>query len=121
MKELVRHVRLADHPEYEILLFDLNEMKGNHHRMGYIFMQNKEVIFEGDDFGVSQYSSVDGDEALRSLMGFLTLRRGDTDADYFDSYSEDQLSWAEENAEELSLYGMDDMADEDMFEDVESD
>ncbi len=35
-------------------------------------------------------------------MGFLTLRPGDTDQEYFDGYTDNQLQYADEHAETLS-------------------
>jgi len=66
------------------------------------------LLFEGDDFAGSPMHADDADETVRALLGFLTLRPGDTDAEYFASYTPEQLAFAEGEAEELSLY-----ADED--------
>ena len=60
------------------------------------------TLFEGEDFRPSPIHSVDGDEAVKALMTFLTLRPGDTDADYFDSYTEAQLEYCSSHAEALS-------------------
>ncbi len=46
--------------------------------------------------------AVDSDEAVNALMGFLTLKPGDTDADFFQSYSSAQMEFAESYAEYLS-------------------
>lgn len=59
------------------------------------------MLFEGDDFGCSPLHSIDGDECLRALLGFLLLRPGDTDKEYFKAYSKEQLEWAENEAEVL--------------------
>jgi hypothetical protein len=40
---------------------------------------------------------------VRALMGFLTLRPGDTDDEYFDRYTPDQLAFADEHGEFLGL------------------
>ena len=65
------------------------------------------TIFEGEDFAGSPLHADDSDETLRSLLGFLTLRPGDTDREYFDSYSERQLAFAGDHAEALSMFGFD--------------
>jgi hypothetical protein len=46
--------------------------------------------------------------AARTVLSFLTLTSGDTDADYFDTYTRTQLAWRDRFAEDLSLYAMDD-------------
>ena len=64
----------------------------------------KEVrIFAGDDFGCSPMDSIDGDGCVAGLLGFLSLRPGDTDADYFDDYTEEQKAWCDARAEYLSM------------------
>jgi len=59
-------------------------------------------IFLGADFHGSPLHATDSDESVVALMGFLTLRPGDTDSEYFESYTPEQLEWAETEAEELS-------------------
>jgi hypothetical protein len=60
------------------------------------------TLFEGEDFRPSPMHSVDGDETVKALMCFLTLRPGDTDPDYFDSYTEVQKDYCSQHAESLS-------------------
>ena len=65
------------------------------------------TLFEGEDFhahytpdhpqGLHNLSSV-----IENIMGFLTLRPGDTDEDYFKNYSELQLEYCNKYAESLS-------------------
>lgn len=62
----------------------------------------KTTIFEGADFKPSPLHSIDGDETVKALMGFLTLRPGDTDREYFESYSETQLEFANHHGEALA-------------------
>lgn len=69
------------------------------------------VLFEGDDFGCSPMHCVDSDESIAGLMGFLTLRPGDTDREYFDNYTPEQLAYCEQHAEMLSCYVMDRFGD----------
>ena len=78
------------------------------------------LIFQGDDFGSSPMLAIDSDEALRGLLGFLTLRPGDTDRDYFAGYSPEQLAFAgSSECEELAcLYSEDGPG---AFVDVDSD
>jgi hypothetical protein len=64
------------------------------------------VIFEGEDFSCSPMIAIDSDDSLRSLLGFLTLKPGDTDRDYFDDYTPEQLAFAENEAESLSIWAL---------------
>lgn len=61
------------------------------------------TIFAGTDFYCSPLHAIDSDACVKSLMTFITLRPGDTDAEYFKDYSEAQRDFAEQHAEALSL------------------
>ena len=65
-----------------------------------------EVLFEGADYGCAPGHAIDSDDALRGLLGFLTLKPGDTDADYFTDYTEAQRAFAEGDAEELQMWSL---------------
>lgn len=60
------------------------------------------VVFEGDGFTGSPLHSDDSDDCAHALMGFLTLRPGDTDAEYFADYTALQLEFCQQHAESLS-------------------
>jgi len=62
------------------------------------------AVFRGEDFGPSPLHADDSDDVLRALLGFLTLRPGDTDADYFADYSAPQLEFAESSDCELLAF-----------------
>ena len=73
-------------------------------RIAYRLMMGDAVLFEGEDY---QSHSLD---SVEDLMGFLTLKPGDTDEEYFVDYTPEQLAYCEEHAEILScevqaLYG----------------
>lgn len=65
------------------------------------------VLFEGEDYACSPMHAIDSDECARSLMTFLTLRPGDTDREYFENYTPEQLAYCSEHAEALSMAVMD--------------
>ena len=60
------------------------------------------TLFQGEDFCASPMDADDSDEALAALLGFLTLRPGDTDDEYFEDYTPTQLAFCEQHAEALS-------------------
>lgn len=60
------------------------------------------VLFEGEDFHCSPLHCIDSDECVKGIMGFLTLRPGDTDAEFFADYSLDQLEYCSLHAESLA-------------------
>jgi hypothetical protein len=60
------------------------------------------VLFEGDDFGSSPLHAIDSDQTVAGIMGFLTLRPGDTDREYFKDYTPEQLDYCANHAEALA-------------------
>jgi hypothetical protein len=66
------------------------------------------ILFQGDDYGCAPMRSIDSDDMVRGLLGFLTLRPGDTDREYFASYTPEQMSFARSHAcEALSMWADD--------------
>src|SRR5439155_26090849 len=75
-----------------------SEVLGQSERIGYALRQHDHrktvVIFEGRDFRPSPLHAWDSDETVAAIMGFLTLRLGDTDRDYFVGYTVEQWNSA---------------------------
>lgn len=76
-------------------------------RIGYELRQHTPgtkpvVLFTGEDFCGSPMHADDSDATVAALLGFLTLRPGDTDADYFENYTPAQLDFCAQHAEALS-------------------
>lgn len=71
-------------------------------RIGYKFEDNGQVIFEGDDLEVAHHEPV-GLSTVEDALSFFSLEQGDTDDDYFDSYTPEQLAWRDTRAAELSI------------------
>lgn len=60
------------------------------------------VLFDAADYNGPPCCACDSNENAAGLMGFLTLRPGDTDDEYFAEYTPDQLAYAQAHAESLS-------------------
>ena len=97
-------------PAFTLTLWDAEETtRDGHRRMAYRLTKSgapgkgAEVIFEGDDFHLSPLHAVDSDAAVRAIMGFLTLKPGDTDAERFEGYSPRQEAFATHHAEAVAL------------------
>ena len=67
------------------------------------FSGSVETLFEADDFAGSPMHADDSDETVRALLSFLTLRPGDTDAEYFSGYTAEQLAWCQAHAYDLAI------------------
>lgn len=65
------------------------------------------VIFSGNDFSPGSWIAWDSDKAAGALLGSLTLGKGDTDSEYFDLYTPEQIEWRDSGPrEELAIWGM---------------
>lgn len=121
--ELLRHVNLDF--GYTLKLYDTGDNFSDPYsrpRLAYeMFAPDGSVLFSGDDFFCSPLNSIDGDDALRGLLGFLTLQPGDVESDYFDDYTPEQLAFAEGDAEQLSILSLDSDGEypAHVFEDIE--
>jgi len=119
MKELVRHVRLealVGRP-FELRLYDTGKMQGPHTILAYELTGPDGLVFEGADFRASPMHAIDSDATVRCLLGFLTLRPGDTDDEYFADYTDKQRAFCQTDAEALSRYAYDE--DPDPLEDID--
>jgi hypothetical protein len=65
------------------------------------------LLFRGDDYSPSPMAKWDSKESLAGLMGFLTLKPGDTDSEYFRKYTLDQMRFARQHAESVSMAAID--------------
>ena len=79
-----------------------------------LFCRGK-LIFEGDRYLASPSHSVDGVRNVQELLGWLSLKPGDTDSNHFADYTPAQFDFAVKHGPELSLY-----SDRESSADVES-
>ena len=89
---------------FELDLFATNQTDWRgQSRLAYTFRDGGKVIFEGQDFAGSPLHADDSSATVAALLSFLSLRPGDTDREYFERYTPEQLEWARANGEELSM------------------
>lgn len=114
MKEQIRRVIFTPYrgpasrelPAFTLTMYATDRFDG---RNGYYIAykltatQHAKPIFEGDDYSPSPVHATDSDDSVRDLMGFLTLKPGDTDDEYFERYTPEQLAFAETHAESLDM------------------
>jgi hypothetical protein len=92
------HIRTWEQAGFRVELFDTYGKSA----LGYEFYDNGALIFEGEDFHASPLHAIDGDETVGGLLAFLSLRSGDTDPEWFEGYTPEQMAWVESGrAEEL--------------------
>jgi hypothetical protein len=120
-KDVLRDVTLEG-TGYRLVTWDAHAfLPPNHDAIGYAFFApgENDPIFTGEDFGNPRLwgkqggCAIDSDDVLRSILGFLTLDEGDTDDEYFDSYTERQLAFRDgPDREHLSLWDMEPQEDD---------
>ena len=82
---------------------DYNHHLGGRSYYSYVMLVDGEVMFSGNDFSPSPMLCPDSLESILQLLGFLTLKPGDTDNEYFMKYTLPQLDFAKSNlCEDLS-------------------
>lgn len=105
--DMLRHVLIDG---YDLRTYDTTRTDGRGcTRIAYELRRpDGFLLFSGADFCGSPMNADDSDENLRALLCFLTLRPGDTDAEYFEDYTSEQRAFCEGDAEALSMWSMDD-------------
>ena len=100
--KIIRKVRFKDGNgnDYRLTMIDTGKTdRRGQTRVRYVMGRKVEnqwsILFDGSDFCVSPLHADDSDESVYALLGFLTMRPGDTDQEYFEEYTPKQLEWAE--------------------------
>ena len=101
------HIQDWQQEEFYLVLYDTN--RTNNYGKNILAYQlydktyGEQPIFQGDDFACSPLHAIDSDNTIASLLGFLSLQPGDTDQEYFQTYTPKQLQWAKTRAQELQI------------------
>ncbi len=84
--DILRAVKVGD---YQLYTWDTAKTDGGKSYIGYRFISPSGVVlFQGTDIGVPADIAIDSDATLTGVLGFLVLRPGDTDPDYFSGYTD---------------------------------
>ena len=84
-------------PYYKFETFILDEVsyKGERVTLSFVSYWNGKKLFEGKDFSInSSLHRVSSLDTMVSLIGFLAIKPGDTDDEYFKDYTPFQHEWA---------------------------
>ena len=66
------------------------------------------VFARGDTYcAVNRWTAIDSDDAKELVLSLLSMKPGDTDEEYFASYTPEQLAFATRYGEDLSMAAMD--------------
>lgn len=90
-----------------IFAFDANytDPETGHMRIDVEVWHGPDCIFRvGDTWcAVNKWTSLDSDAAKELVLSLVAMRPGDTDSEYFNRYTPEQLSFASAFGEELGL------------------
>jgi len=107
MNSTFEHIRTwedGDGNGYRLELYDTFQRRHGKDILAYEFYYRDVLVFEGSDFGCAPMHAIDSDRTIGALLSFLSLKPGDTDAEYFESYTPEQMAFAEAEGENLSCY-----------------
>jgi hypothetical protein len=90
-----------------ITAFDAHSTSGYHKRIDIEVRHGGEVILARGDTYCSTPRSIDGIEARELVMSCVAMKPGDTDSEYFESYTPRQLAWVTEHGEDLDCIKQD--------------
>lgn len=69
----------------------------------YEFFDGDKLVFAGEDYYPSPMNPPLSDESAYGLLFFFTVQPDDTDGEYFESYTPEQIKWRDsERCRELS-------------------
>jgi hypothetical protein len=112
MSEPIRRVIFSPYgrrtgPHFALTLWDTGRTENHGFMSGknilrYRLSTRGRPLFQGENFACSPLHAIDSDATVRAIMGFLTLRPGDTDAEYFTDYTPAQTTFCEQHAEYLA-------------------
>lgn len=89
-------------PTFSLTLWDTGERDSmNKAILAYRLRMEGKTIFQGEDFH-TPHRPLNSDQNIEELLGFLCLKPGDTDADWFDQYTPEQLAFTEKHGEWLA-------------------
>ena len=79
-ERMLRAVKVLN--KYYLFMWDTFQRHGNHHYLGYRFVDPKGyILFQGTDFGVPQQEAIDSDEVVKGLLRWFLVRPGEGDSD----------------------------------------
>ena len=96
-------IRCWQEDGYKVELYDYDEDYHSKPSLTYYLYHRDELIFNGSDFCPSPLHEFSDDSTLATLLGFLSLKPGDTDKEYFEDYTKEQLDFVNKHGEYLSL------------------
>lgn len=101
---------------YKLTMLDTGKVNGYGKAIVKYCLKNPSGIklFAGQDFAASPMDTPTGKQSACALIQFLTLKPGDTDADYFEHYTDNQMEFAQGEAEQIGYAWRERLGDKDL-------
>jgi hypothetical protein len=101
-RELLKQKRFPSE-KVSVSLYTTPESDGmGRSRLAYVLKWDGKTVFEGDDYFPAPSVAIDSLDAIATLLGWLTLQKGDTDSEYFENYTPLQWEWTDSRACEIA-------------------
>jgi len=88
-------VRIWEREGYRLEIYDTHNETSSHWTVAGVLYDNGRKIFDKAPIDISKIYAVDEERVIPHVLSWFTLKPGDTDADYFNGYTKEQLEWCE--------------------------
>lgn len=92
--------------KFQVFLGDSGRSSESHNYVTYKLELNGSTLFEGKDIGVPMGESIDSFNTLMQVIEWLTVGEGDTNDEFFQGMTEDQLDWCASGNSDRELLGL---------------
>lgn len=100
-------IKLWRRDGFLVRLWDMQSPGLGGYYVAYEFYDNKQLIFSGEDYKPPYWAAIDSIGAVVSLLLWFILKPGDTDSEYFEQFTDEQMKWIEserrDKLEEITL------------------
>lgn len=107
------NIRLSDGKTYHIPVYERN-VRTHNGGVAYTFnvlerstKNHQNIIFTNMVGSFSPCHACDGDDAKRQVLEHLAMKPGDTDDEFFEGYSKEQLDFVDDFSDEIKMTAWD--------------
>ncbi len=97
------HIREYTVEPCQLYLFNDGLVIDDRPLLRYEFYYKDKLMFKGINYCPNSLYPLDSDQSVANLLGFLSLRPGDTDINYFKNYTVEQLHFVMDHGDNLIL------------------
>jgi hypothetical protein len=106
-ESILRHVQFDD---FELLMWETGQRRGDTEFIAFKLLHEGAEVLNSNAVGLPGWHprlgyAIDSDRMVRSVIDWCAVKPGDTDIDYFEKYTEEQIEWVQSHSDELSFWG----------------